>query len=280
MKHRLVSFGLLWLGAVLALVLGGALGGALIVAVAAARGQYELYRLLQRLGYPAFPRLGVGAGFLVVLGAYLLPLWEGQPRADVGNDLLALSTIAISLTILWRSSAERAIPALMSTLFGLLYVPWMLSSVIGLYFLAANHLQGLLLVVLVVVMVKMTDAGALLFGLRFGRTRLAPQISPGKSWEGVAGGLATAAIASALFCILAGPWLPPNLHPLLAALIAIPVGAMAVAGDLFESVLKRAAKIKDSGGIVPGIGGALDVLDSLLLGAPLAVFLLRLYVVG
>jgi phosphatidate cytidylyltransferase len=121
-----------------------------------------------------------------------------------------------------------------------------------------------------VAIVWAADSGAYFVGSRFGRHKLAPRISPGKSWEGLAGGLA----AAALFAVAALPVLGLG-WPALPALVALVVLTVAVSvlGDLFESLLKRHAGIKDSSDLIPGHGGMLDRVDSLLAALPMFVVL-------
>ena len=114
------------------------------------------------------------------------------------------------------------------------------------------------------------DTGAYFVGSRFGKHKLAPRISPGKSWEGFAGGLA----ASALAAVAAVPLLQLQ-WPQLPALVALVLAtvAISVVGDLFESLLKRHAGMKDSADLIPGHGGILDRIDSLLAALPVFVVL-------
>jgi len=106
------------------------------------------------------------------------------------------------------------------------------------------------------------DIGAYFAGRRFGRRKLAPQVSPGKTWEGVLGGVILALFATGALLAIAGRWSPGWL-PVIALLVAV-----SVFGDLFESVLKRHRGVKDSGTLLPGHGGALDRVDSLLAVLP------------
>lgn len=109
------------------------------------------------------------------------------------------------------------------------------------------------------------DIGAYFAGRRFGKRKLAPAVSPGKSWEGALGGLACALLVSLVFAYaLAVPWGAPLL------LFTVLIVVLSIFGDLFESVLKRTAGVKDSGGLLPGHGGVLDRLDALLPALPLA----------
>jgi phosphatidate cytidylyltransferase len=105
---------------------------------------------------------------------------------------------------------------------------------------------------------------------------MSPVISPKKTWEGAVGGVLISMGIGAFVAWLARDHFPAYITPLYAALIAAPIAIVGVVSDLIESVIKRRAAIKDSGGIIPGIGGVFDVSDSLILTAPLGYFLFRL----
>jgi phosphatidate cytidylyltransferase len=127
-------------------------------------------------------------------------------------------------------------------------------------------------VLFALVLVWVADIGAFFFGRRFGRVRLAPEVSPGKTWEGVLGGIAL----SALVAIAGSLWF----HVPLAAFLPLCLTAVAfsIIGDLTESLLKRFAGVKDSGRVFPGHGGVMDRIDSLTGAAP--VLLLGLTLLG
>ena len=118
-----------------------------------------------------------------------------------------------------------------------------------------------------------TDSGAYFVGRLTGRHKMAPQLSPGKTWEGAAGGLAAAIAAALLLSLLPPQYLNLGLDWWQPALIGLPVGIAAQGGDLLESGLKRLAGVKDAGALFPGHGGMLDRLDSLLLTIPLVYYL-------
>ena len=116
------------------------------------------------------------------------------------------------------------------------------------------------------VLVWMADIGGYFFGRRFGRTRLAPNVSPGKTWEGVLGGF----VLSTVVAIAASFWFDLTLARFLVLCLA--VVAFSVVGDLTESLLKRYAGVKDSGAIFPGHGGVMDRIDSVTAAAPVLYF--------
>jgi phosphatidate cytidylyltransferase len=116
-----------------------------------------------------------------------------------------------------------------------------------------------------------TDTGAFLIGRRWGQHKMCPAISPQKTWEGAAGGLVLAVLASVGLGVL----LDPGLARWQQALIGATVGVVAQLGDLSESTLKRVSQVKDAGSIIPGHGGVLDRLDSLLFSIPFVFYLLN-----
>ena len=121
------------------------------------------------------------------------------------------------------------------------------------------------LVISLLILVSVADSGAYFAGRHWGRVKLAPAISPGKTREGVYGALA----GSVIFALLLAWFRPETGHPALLVLLCLAVTLISVAGDLFESLLKRQAGVKDSGKLLPGHGGVLDRIDSLTAAAPL-----------
>lgn len=140
-------------------------------------------------------------------------------------------------------------------------------------FLFALRLEenGLLLLLYLIAVTKMTDNGALFSGRLWGRHKLAPKISPAKTVEGVCGGL----VAGLLTAVLLGPCCTGGGF-VFALIFGFVISPLAVLGDLAESFAKRKAGVKDSGSLMPGIGGVLDLLDSLLLPVPVGYFLLTM----
>jgi len=135
----------------------------------------------------------------------------------------------------------------------------------GLLVLLLSSERGSVYVLFIVLIIASADIGAYFVGRLFGRTLLAPAVSPGKTWEGLAGGLAGAVAAAVLGAILLG------LRPMVWAGVGLSVAAMSVVGDLAVSMFKRDAGLKDSGGLFPGHGGVLDRIDSLTAATPLFV---------
>src|SRR5436853_6320176 len=165
------------------------------------------------------------------------------------------------------------------SLFGLLYVLWLFTFLTKIVYLpprsSAGQLTGQFYVLFLIAVTKFSDSGAYLTGSVIGRHLMVPHISRKKTWEGFFG-----AIVFALMCSLALYKLMPGhlsaLNWTHATVLGLLLGLAAVLGDLAESIIKRSADVKDSGNLLPGIGGALDLVDSLLFTAPLMLFYLRL----
>ncbi len=272
MIKRTISTVLLWLAVGGLLYFLGAPAGALLVIFLAATSQHELYGMLEKAGYHPFRKIGVALGIVYLILAYLIP----------GFDGLALGLVAIAAAVILLKTPDR-ISALLSTAAGFVLIPFLLHFFIRILHLSPDETTGLILALWVVVLVKFTDIGAYLTGSFIGRTKLAPSLSPGKTWEGACGGLIISALVSAgyVWFFHGGEHFPAALTPLIAALVALPIAAVSVISDLVESAFKRSANVKDSGKTIPGIGGSYDLTDSLTLSAPVAyVFLLFLTRVG
>ena len=129
----------------------------------------------------------------------------------------------------------------------------------------------------IIAIVKMCDTGAFFFGSNFGRHKLIPWISPAKTWEGLMGGLLTAGVTAALLAAASARYLPAEVHISIQQAFGLGVlfGILGQGGDLLMSVFKRDSGFKDASRVLPGLGGVLDVLDSILLVGPAAYWLLN-----
>jgi len=226
---------------------------------------WEFFKLIRRLGIEPFDRVGMGAGAVLCLAPlHLEPLGVGH------GTLLALTAIVFAVRILGERAPAKRLDTLAWTLFGVVYIPFMMSFLVRTVLIADPVPQtGLLLAVWMIAVAKFCDVGALLIGLAIGRYKMAPQISPKKTWEGAIGGMATsAAIGAGLAHLFAGQ-VSINFSPILAAIIALPIAALAIVSDLVESIIKRHADTKDAGATIPGIGGFFDLSDSLILTSPI-----------
>jgi phosphatidate cytidylyltransferase len=154
---------------------------------------------------------------------------------------------------------------------GLLYLPLLLGHFIWLRYMP----QGEQWVMWLLAVIFAGDTAAFYSGLAWGEKKLYPQVSPGKTWVGAAGGLA----ASLAVGVLLGRWLLPQMKVLNLVWLALLLALVGLLGDLFESMLKRQAHVKDASELLPGHGGMLDRLDSLLFAAPALVYI-RLFLLG
>jgi phosphatidate cytidylyltransferase len=287
MKDRALSTIGLWVVVGLVIWVGGffsvaeqASFGLLALLICAA--QYEFYQLVRAIPGVGRPHLsGIVAGFALHFGLFFLAAEEAR-----SNYLLTGGALLVGLHLLSLLRHPGEVPTLLRrfpTLYGFAYLPFMLASLIAIARMKDGHLLtaqsvGLYYVVWVFVATKFTDVGGLLIGVPFGKHKIAPTISPAKSWEGCLGGLATSAGASALFA-----WLLRDIVgisfmvPWKAAVLALPIAVLSIPSDLIESVFKRLAGAKDSGATIPGIGGALDLIDSMVLTSPVALILLSYF---
>jgi len=269
----------IWVGGFFSVAEQSAFG---LLAILVCAAQYEFYQLIRNIEGVGRPNLsGVVAGFALLFALFFLAAEEAR-----ANYLLLGGALCFGAHLLSLLRTPGQVPVLLRrfpTLYGFAYIPFMLASLIAIARMKDGHLLtaksvGLYYVVWVFVATKFTDVGGLIFGVPFGKHKIAPSISPAKSWEGCVGGIATSAAASALFAwICTGPLGLNFMIPWKAALLALPIAALSIPSDLIESVFKRLAGAKDSGATIPGIGGALDLIDSMVLTAPAALILLSFY---
>ncbi len=285
MLKRTISTLVLWLGLILLLWKFGRPAAVILTTLLAVLTQHELYGMLTRMGHRPFHRLGLLIGTAMLLVPYsvrtLAPAYF-ITGPGMTASLMALAVVLCCVRLLSMRDPGKRFDTLAATLFGIAYVPFMFHFVIEIFFLPADANQGLMLVIWLVAVSKFCDAGALLVGTAIGRHKMSPTISPKKSWEGLVGGVIIAsAVGTALvYCFQPQGLYPKNFTLLWSAVAAIPIALIAVVSDLVESIIKRRADIKDSGSTVPGIGGAFDLTDSVILTAPAAyilfAYLLRL----
>ena len=195
----------------------------------------------------------------------------GAATVVLGSLAAALGYVGAGLAILGCGAALTAILARDSGRWMALTggIPYAGIGVIALLWLRADPLVGLTNLLFLMLLVWASDIGAYATGRLLGGPKLAPLISPGKTWSGALGGLATA-IAAGLLVATVAQGLP---HPARVAAIAAVLGIVAQAGDLLESWMKRRFGVKDSGRLIPGHGGLLDRVDALLTAAPVAALL-------
>ena len=242
-----------------ALFLGPPWLGVAVVAAALAVGLHEFGALLGARGIRPMRHVGLllaAALFLDVVS----PGWLPVPFAPLGALLLLTFT-------LWRGADFESVTAAAATLLGAVYLGALGGTIAALRVLDPVG-EGAWRLVLLLGILVFSDSVAFFVGHAFGKRRLAPTVSPGKSVEGAIGGLAGGVLGA--FAVRAAGL--PDLPALHAGGLGIAVAAMGIVGDLDESLLKRWAGVKDSGTFFPGHGGMLDRLDSLLFGAPVLYY--------
>jgi phosphatidate cytidylyltransferase len=278
MLKRVLTTIVLWGGVFAVLRVFGSTGAVAVITLSSMLTLREFYRLSSAGGAKPFLNLGMLFGGLITIAPWLEARFGGAHHHFAAHSLLPLATVVFSVRILGERKPENRVTALGATLFGLVYISLLFQYLVRI----ATPLPGdtvtsvgrMILCLWVVAVCKFCDTGALLAGMAAGRTPLAPNISPKKTWEGAVGGVLLGMLVGAFGAWLGRDWLPPSFGPLRAALIAGPVAVAAIISDLVESILKRQVNIKDSGDGIPGIGGVFDLTDSILLAAPVAYFLL------
>lgn len=221
-------------------------------------GLYEFFTMLEKKSINIYKYVGVAIG--IIIPASIIFRFE----TTKGWELLFIISVLLFLFMMQfkRRQHSGVTVGISTTIFGILYISWCLSFLIKIRYLD----NGIGLFVALMLITKLGDIGAYLLGSRFGKTPLIPHISPKKSVEGAAAGLAFSVMGAFISKPLLGF---SYIH--LAAL-GICLGVLGQLGDLSESLIKRDCEVKDSGNILPGMGGILDEIDSLLFTAPAFYF--------
>jgi phosphatidate cytidylyltransferase len=214
----------------------------------------------------------------IMLGALLLlsfcTAYRGVNLCNPSGPLFVLVAVLFTFFLFYLASYGH-IPnpsqELMVNVLGFVYLPLLLGHFVWLRYLPLGEWWILWLLAVIFA----GDTAAFYCGRTWGKKKLYPEVSPGKTWAGAWGGLAACLVVG----ILAGRWLLPHLGVLVLGLLSLLLALVGLAGDLFESMLKRQAQVKDASQLLPGHGGMLDRLDSLLFAAPAVVYV-RLFLLG
>lgn len=255
-----VATGLVLLGLILLAYVLGRTAFFLLVAAVVLIALFELLDALVQHGGRPVVLFGLLCGFALLVVAFLR-----QPRLFI-VVIAATMLGALLLALRPERGATPASDAAWTTM-GVAWIGGGGAAAVSILMLG----EGLLLLVAFVLTTALSDIGAYFVGTRLGRHKMAPSISPAKSWEGFGGGLACSLLGGMLFAALL-----PDLTLLEGLLLGLICGLLAPVGDVVESLVKRELGIKDSGRLLPGHGGFLDRLDALLFCAPAAFFYLRL----
>ncbi len=240
----------------------------LTVVILISLGLYEFFTLIEKKGIPMYKYFGTVIGIIIPLSTYF------RFELTKGWELLFLSLALIGLFILQFSRRENtnAVLAISTTMFGVLYIAWFFTFMIKLRIMP----YGMALVGCLLLVTKGADIGAFLLGVKWGRHSLIPRISPNKTVEGTLGGIAFGILGA----LASKSFLPdlPVFSWVNMIFLGISLSVLGLLGDLSESLIKRDCEAKDSGNLFPGMGGILDVIDSLLFTAPAFYFYINFYI--
>jgi phosphatidate cytidylyltransferase len=247
-----------------------------IAAIALAAGLFEFYSLSKKLELKAdaaIAYLGAAAFFV----NFLFDAPAQAPDVLLGTLALFVIGVLITQTFRFQKDFSKMLTGVGITLFGPLYIAFLGGFLVAIrvgfesHPYLSTHLLGFFFLVLMG-----SDTGAYYTGKAIGKHKMTPMISPGKTWEGLIGGF----VSAAGFAALATFWFFPELPYQVSIPLAIVMSGVGVLGDLAESAIKRGAGAKDAAAILPGHGGFLDRLDSLLLNAPILYFFARFYFIS
>lgn len=282
--RRLTSTAILWTVVLVAMFSGNKILSdyvfAAFMVVLACVGLMEFYGLVEKRGLVCFKLSGIIAGILMMVVTSLhctghLGRFESPSLVnDFETTILILFVLGLCVRQFVSKSNTAGILAISTTLFGLMYVPWLLNFIQKINFFPGINANGKFYVLYFILVTKFSDTGAYAIGSLIGKHKMIPRISPAKTWEGFGGAIVVATGASLVFTHLFADKMP-GMRPLHAVILGVILSSTAVIGDLIESLFKREAGVKDSGNFFPGIGGILDLLDSLLFNAPIMYLYLR-----
>ncbi len=258
------------------------LGGwalAVMIAALAAVSAMEFYRLAERREVRPLTTVGIGIAVAFIAAAAVNP--AGGPEEAGFGTITILATLLVGLVVIWARGVEgQPLLVASATVTGAIYTGAMLS-----FALFLRHLPGTsgvghatALVLGPIVLTWVSDTMAYFSGRAFGRHKLIPKVSPGKTVEGAVGAVVGTALAAVAYGALLGRFPSYDLTLGQALFLGVLISVGAQAGDLTESVFKRDAGVKDSGRLFPGHGGALDRFDSLFFTLPLGYLFFRFLV--
>ena len=231
-------------------------------------GTWEFYGLLEAGNMPVSKKWGTASGLVFIVATWFH--MTGAISDTLLWCILLLVVVSNFFRILAYPNLRNGLESCMGTILGVVYVPLLWSFVVRL-FLSGDLSKPGWAAFYVILCMKMADSGGYFFGTRFGKHKLAPTISPKKSWEGLIGGVVFCTIVNLIWWFVSKGHLNSEItfslgHALVLGVLFPIVGT---AGDLVESMFKRAVDVKDSNTMVYGLGGILDMIDSILFAAPM-----------
>ncbi len=254
MRQRLLTSGFLISLAVVALLFRPLF--AIVVNIIIAMGLLEFFNMVEKKGVKLFKYFGLAIGLFIGITVYFqFPIKEGWQFLFIIWGLFTLFLLEMT-----KKDQYQPVLSLSATVFGIIYIAWCVS-----FLLRIRQLDdGLLLCIFLITVTKSSDIGAYFIGKHYGRTSLIKRVSPQKSLEGALGGFLVSLAVGIVFSFFLSELLFFWEKVFMSAILAI----ISQLGDLFESLIKRDCNVKDSGNILPGMGGILDVIDSLIFTAP------------
>ncbi len=284
LKQRVIT-ALVALPIALVLLILGGVWFSLLILFLVLVGESEFYRIVEMKGVEPMRITGYILSILLVVVAYF-------SNEYYLNLILTMAILFIFIMQLYRRDVKTAISSISSTIVSIVYVAWLIShgillrnignELVSKYGIVLKKItmliqkpdyMGLAYVVLVVAVTFLADTAAYFVGKSMGKHKLAPVVSPKKTWEGAIAGVVTAIITAVLT-----KWIMAiKMDVLYISILGLLLGIFGILGDLSESLLKRDVNIKDSGTIFPGHGGVLDRLDSLMFNVPITYYFVKTY---
>jgi phosphatidate cytidylyltransferase len=271
LKYRLIS-GFSFMGLVAAMAVWAptwVIG--LFILVLCSLAILETVNLLTGAGFPSLKWTSLAVGLLWMISAWFAASGSNAAMRSLNWIMPGLSAWAIFLGCLFRSDQSKTLPKLTGSFCTVAYVPGLMQFLLLLLFLGRGtvHQDGRMLLFYGILVIKFTDIGAYFTGCAIGKHKLIPKISPAKTWEGAVGGVLVSVLVSLITLSLFRFSVSGVSFRLMDGIaLGVLLAVAGILGDLVESMLKRAADIKDSGHWIRGMGGLLDVLDSLLFAFP------------
>jgi phosphatidate cytidylyltransferase len=281
--RRLISAVAMWAIALFVIFSGNEIVFLLLIGSLGMAGLWEYFQMLERSGIRCFTAFGMACGAASFIGSFFALRTNSQTAAyDFENVVVLVFLFGVIARQMFRPTGKIApLETMAYTLFGLMYVAWLFNFMTKIIYVIPRTAQGATLgqfyVLYLVVVTKFADMGAYLVGSRIGRHHMMTHISPSKTGVGFLGSLVFAVAASCVLIALL-PGQLARLNFIHGSILGLLIGIAAAVGDLGESIIKRSTGVKDSGALLPGIGGMLDLIDSLLFTAPLLFFYLRILV--
>lgn len=255
---------------------------ALLYAILSMGALIEYFRLFPIRGFRRFrwQTYGVSLTYMAFLFSVLWGFEAVWLNELDGLAVALLVTLVVLERLRYPLEGFRTLDEIAATIFGFIYCVLLFSFVPKILMLPLNDAAGEpaapFYILYLLAVTKLTDMGAYLVGSLIGRDKMIPHVSPGKTWQGFGGAILFAVIGSFVLYFVMGHKIP-LITPLHAGILAVLLALVAVLGDLAESILKRSLEAKDSGHVMPGIGGFLDLVDSVIFTAPLFYIYLLIF---